>query len=129
MKSLFLLLILGFGAAGGSARAQTTQAAGTALRPAASADADTLLVEAACGQCRLGLPGKGCDLAVRLSGGRAYFVTGTGIDAHGDAHADDGFCNAVRQARVRGKVVANQFNVSYFQLLPAPATPKVKFKP
>ena len=65
--------------------------------------------------------GKGCDLAVRLPGGRAYFVGGTGIDQHGDAHARDGFCNAIRRARVRGEVTAdNQFRVSYFQLVPTP---------
>jgi hypothetical protein len=49
-------------------------------------------VEAACGECRFGLPGSGCDLAVRIDG-VAYFVDGTGIDDHGDAHAQDGFCN------------------------------------
>ncbi|MBF9237224.1 hypothetical protein I2I05_07425 [Hymenobacter sp. BT683] len=86
-----------------------------------------MLLATACGQCRLGLPGKGCDLAVRFQG-RAYFVTGTGIDSHGDAHARDGFCNAVRQARVRGAVVNNQFKVSYFQLVPE-ARPPQKPKP
>ena len=115
MKVLLLSLIFGLGVAG-SARAQT---APIAPKVAASsvATADTMLVEAACGQCRLGLQGKGCDLAVRFAG-RAYFVTGTGIDSHGDAHARDGFCNAVRQAKVQGKVVNSEFNVSYFKLLP-----------
>lgn len=111
MKIRLLLFVLGFGGAtAGTAQAQTapmTQAA----------PADTLLVDAGCGQCRLGLPGKGCDLAVRVEG-RAYFVAGTGIDAHGDAHARDGFCNAVRKAKVQGKVVDNRFQVSYFQLVP-----------
>ena len=122
MKRLLLILLLGFGAAAGPARAQAAAASTGpgAIRPAA-APTDTLLVEASCGQCRLGLPGKGCDLAVRLPGGRAYFVTGSGIDAHGDAHARDGFCNAIRRARVQGEVAANQFRVSYFQLLPEAA--------
>ncbi|OGX84959.1 hypothetical protein BEN48_15365 [Hymenobacter glacialis] len=87
-----------------------------------------MLVEAACGQCQLGLPGKGCDLAVRVAG-RAYFVTGTGIDSHGDAHARDGFCNTIRQARVQGKVVDNVFNVSYFELVPAPVAAAPKPQP
>jgi hypothetical protein len=61
-------------------------------------------------------------------GGRAYFVAGTGIDAHGDAHAQDGFCNAVRQARVLGTIANGRFNVRYFHLLPAhtAAAPAIK---
>ncbi|RSK31849.1 hypothetical protein EI290_13155 [Hymenobacter metallilatus] len=77
------------------------------------------VVEAACGQCRLGLPGKSCDLAVRTAG-KAYFVEGTTIDSHGDAHAKDGFCQAIRQAEVQGRVVNEQFVVTYFRLLPEP---------
>ncbi|NVO32771.1 hypothetical protein HW554_16270 [Hymenobacter sp. P5342] len=75
------------------------------------------VLEAACGQCRLGLPGKSCDLAVRLNG-KAYFVDGTHIDAHGDAHAEDGFCQKTRQARVQGEVVNDRFVATYFRLLP-----------
>ncbi|AYA38748.1 hypothetical protein D3Y59_01580 [Hymenobacter oligotrophus] len=75
------------------------------------------MVEASCGQCRLGLPGKGCDLAVRIEG-KAYFVDGTSIDSHGDAHAKDGFCNSIRRAEVSGKVVKNRFVATSFQLLP-----------
>lgn len=74
-------------------------------------------VEAACGQCQLGLKGKGCSLAVRMDG-KAYFVDGTNIDDHGDAHADDGFCNKVRKAKVQGEVVDGRFKASYFELLP-----------
>lgn len=77
-----------------------------------------LIVEAACGQCRLGLPGKGCNLAIRLEG-KSYFVDGSSIDDHGDAHAHDGFCNAVRKAKVQGSVVNNRFLSSYFRLVPA----------
>lgn len=73
-------------------------------------------VEAACGQCQLGLKGKGCSLAIRLND-KAYFVDGTGIDDHGDAHADDGFCNKIRKAKVQGKVVNGRFRASYFALL------------
>lgn len=77
-----------------------------------------LELEAACGTCQFGLPGDDCALAVRLDG-RAYYVDGTAIDDHGDAHAADGFCNAVRRARVSGELVGERFVVSSFELLPA----------
>ena len=76
------------------------------------------VVEASCGQCQFGLKSKqGCDLAVRIDG-KAYFVDGTKIDEHGDAHASDGFCEAVRKAEVQGKIVKGRFKSSYFKLLP-----------
>ena len=78
----------------------------------------TQIVEASCGECQFGLKGKGCDLAVRIDG-KAYFVDGTSIDEHGDAHGADGFCEAVRKAEVTGKIVDNRFQVSYFKLLPS----------
>lgn len=74
------------------------------------------IVEAACGECRFKLEGKGCDLAVRMDG-KAFFVDGTDIDSHGDAHAKDGFCNAVRKAEVQGELVNNRFRVTYFKLV------------
>jgi hypothetical protein len=48
------------------------------------------VVETACGECQFKLAGKSCDLAVRIDG-KAYFVDGTDIDSHGDAHAKDAF--------------------------------------
>lgn len=83
-------------------------------------------VEASCGQCNFELPGTGCDLAVRIAG-KAYFVDGTHIDKHGDAHAKDGFCNAVRKAKVQGEVKDNRFVASYFKLV-AEAPPAKKGK-
>jgi hypothetical protein len=74
------------------------------------------IVETACGECQFKLEGKGCDLAVRING-RSYFVDGTDIDSHGDAHAKDGFCNAVRKAEVQGDIVNDRFKVTYFKLL------------
>jgi hypothetical protein len=82
------------------------------------------IAETACGQCKLGLPGKSCDLAVRING-KAYFVDGTAIDGHGDAHAKDGFCSAIRKAEVQGEIVDNRFKATYFKLLPAPAVKKI----
>jgi hypothetical protein len=77
------------------------------------------IVEASCGQCKFGLPGKGCNLAVRING-KAYFVDGSNIDDHGDAHAADGFCEAIRPAQVQGTVVNNRFKATYFKVLPMP---------
>lgn len=76
------------------------------------------VVEASCGQCQFGMKDKkGCDLAVRFDG-KSYFVDGSKIDQHGDAHAKDGFCNAIRTAKVTGKVVDNKFVAKSFELLP-----------
>ena len=74
-------------------------------------------VEASCGQCLFGLTEpKGCDLAVRIEG-RAYFVDGSHIDDHGDAHAERGMCNAIRKARVTGEVVDDRFVAQTFALI------------
>jgi len=74
------------------------------------------IVETACGECQFKLSGKGCDLAVKIDG-KSYFVDGTDIDSHGDAHAKDGFCNAVRKAEVQGEIVNDRFKVTYFKVL------------
>lgn len=89
----------------------------TPKTPVADKQKELIDAEASCGQCRFGLPGKGCDLAVRIDG-KAYFVDGTHIDDHGDAHATDGFCNSIRKAKVQGTVVDNRFKATFFQLLP-----------
>lgn len=74
------------------------------------------IVEAACGECRFKMDGNGCHLAVRIDS-TAYFVDGTSIDSHGDAHARDGFCNAIRKAEVQGEIVNKRFKATYFKLL------------
>ena len=74
------------------------------------------VVEAACGQCQFGMTEKlGCDLAIRIDG-ENYFVDGTKIDEHGDAHADDGFCVVIRNANVKGKIVDGRFKSESFTL-------------
>ncbi len=73
-------------------------------------------VEASCGQCQFKMKGKGCTLAVRISG-KSYFVDNSDIEAHGDAHAKMGFCNAIRKAKVQGEVVNGKFVATYFELL------------
>ena len=83
--------------------------------PGQDSTGKTISVEAACGQCKFGMEGKSCDLAVRIDG-KAMFVDGTGIDDHGDAHEKDGFCNAIRKAQVRGEIINGRFKISYFKL-------------
>ena len=80
---------------------------------------ETKTVEAACGQCKFGMTSKaGCDLAVRIDG-KSYFVEGTDIHKHGDAHAADGFCSTVRKAEVTGEIKDDKFVATSFKLLPA----------
>jgi hypothetical protein len=74
------------------------------------------IVEASCGQCQFKMEGHGCDLAVRIDG-KNYFVDGTSLDSHGDAHAEDGFCSVIRNAEVTGEVVDNRFKATSFKLL------------
>lgn len=82
------------------------------------------IVEVACGQCQLGMKQKkGCDLALRIEG-KSYFVEGTKIDDHGDAHAEEGFCNTIRKAEVVGEIKGDRFVVSDFKLLPEKTTKK-----
>jgi len=75
------------------------------------------VVDVACGECQFGMKGKSCDLAVRIDG-KSYFLDGTKIDQHGDAHAKDGFCNAVRKAEVTGSIEGDRFKATSFKLLP-----------
>ena len=74
------------------------------------------VVEASCGQCQFGMKAEGCSLAVRIDG-KPYFVDGTAIDKHGDAHAPDGFCNTIRKAEVTGNIVNDRFVANSFVLI------------
>ena len=75
------------------------------------------VVEAGCGQCQFRMTEKsGCDLAVKIDG-ESYFVDGTTIHDHGDAHADDGFCQAIRQAEVKGEIIDGRFKAESFTLV------------
>ena len=62
------------------------------------------------------MQGKGCSLAVRINN-HSYFVDNANIDQFGDAHSDEGFCNAIRKANVTGKIVNDRFVVSTFELI------------
>ncbi len=106
MKKLFLIAFLSLGIASMNAQEKKQEP-------------KTQIVEASCGQCQFGMKGKGgCDLAVRIDG-KSYFVEGTDINKHGDAHAADGFCSVVRKAEVVGEIKGDRFVASSFKLLPA----------
>jgi hypothetical protein len=107
MKNLLIFLLISIAAS--SVKAQT---------PKANSKPSTVqIVEAACGQCQFKMEGNDCDLALRIKG-KSYFVDGTKIDDHGDAHAKNGFCQKVRKAEVQGRIVKNRFVVTSFKLLP-----------
>ena len=75
------------------------------------------IVYASCGQCQFDMTENlGCDLAIKFEG-KSYFVEGTSIDQHGDAHEENGFCNAVRTAKVKGFVKNDKFFVKSFKLI------------
>ena len=76
------------------------------------------IVDVSCGQCMFDMQGKeGCDLAVKVNT-TSYFVSGAQIDDFGDAHADDGFCNSIRQAKVKGHIKDTEFIVLSLEVLP-----------
>lgn len=110
MKSYLLLLLLI-----GQFRISNAQ---NSKSGAKAVKEDTLrLVQASCGQCQFKMEDKGCDLAIRMKG-QTYIVDGTNIDDHGDAHAKDGFCQKIRMAEVKGKIIYKHFVATYFKLLP-----------
>lgn len=117
MKALLLAAIFSCSLSTVIAQSKNTK------NPEPDKNKEVLTVEASCGQCKFELPGNSCDLAIRLNG-KAYFVDGTKIDEHGDAHAKDGFCNAIRKANVQGEVVDGRFKATYFYLLPETAIKK-----
>jgi hypothetical protein len=72
--------------------------------------------EVSCGTCMFKMKGSGCDLAVKING-HCYVVQGTGIDDYGDAHAANGFCNAIRKARVWGSFKKEVFVAQKIELI------------
>jgi hypothetical protein len=121
MKCFFVVLFLSV--TGSFAYSQDSAMKVTAPDPAKK----IMSVEASCGMCKFGMKGGDCALAVRLDG-KSYYVDGADIDHYGDAHAADGFCNAIRKAQVQGEVVDGRFKASYFKLLAAGTPKKIKRK-
>jgi len=81
-------------------------------------DPNIQLIEAkaSCGICMFDMDGFKCELAVNIDGAK-YYVEGTDIDDYGDAHSDDGFCNAIRDTKIQGQIVDNKYIVTYFKLI------------
>jgi hypothetical protein len=111
MKLYLILFSFLFCASAGSAQVKSP-----AKKPAPKVITNQV-VQASCGECQFKMKGQSCDLAVKI-GGKAYFVDGSDIDDHGDAHAKDGFCEKVRKATVSGQIVGNRFKATSFKLLP-----------
>ena len=111
MKSLFALIAFCFFVTATSAQTSEIQVS----QPDPNKPIQT--VEVSCGKCKLGLPGKTCDLAVRIDG-KAYYADGADMDSFGDAHAHDGMCNTIRKAEVQGELVDARFKITYIKLLP-----------
>lgn len=111
MNKYILILFFLFFAFQGNAQAVDT------LAGLPDSSKKVLVVKTACGQCMFGMKADGCTLAVQIKG-KKYFVEGSAIDDHGDAHAADGFCSAIRKAEVQGEVMNGKFIVTYYKLLP-----------
>lgn len=75
------------------------------------------VVNASCGICNFNMTGEECDLAVEIDG-KHYYTVGSGIDEHGDSHAADGFCNAIRKAEVVGEIKHGVFYIESIKVLP-----------
>ena len=75
-----------------------------------------LIVDASCGKCQFNKADDECLLAVEINS-EIYYVDGTTIDDHGDAHGSDGFCNVIRKAHVEGVIDGNKFLFEKFSLL------------
>ena len=75
------------------------------------------IVITSCGQCKLGYKEKpGCSLTIKI-GESIYLVDGTSIHDHGDAHGNEGFCNAVRVAWATGQIKKDVFHTKSFALV------------
>lgn len=119
MKSIshFALLVCLALALGCQNETKVSEKDTSSSKPAALTKVIDQIVEASCGECQFGMEGNGCDLAVRMDG-NSYYVDGTLMDDHGDAHGDDGMCNCVRQAKITGQIKDGRFAATSFELLP-----------
>ena len=77
-------------------------------------DIELISAKASCGICMFDMEGEKCELAVDVKGDK-YYVSGANIDSFGDAHSENGFCNAIREADIQGSIVNDKFNLTYFK--------------
>lgn len=64
--------------------------------------------DVSCGICNFEMTGDDCALAIVIDG-KNYYIEGSAIDEHGDAHAADGLCTVVRKAKVKGVIKKGVF--------------------
>ncbi len=119
MKSILLFLFLSFAAITSFSQSKESKMS------IPDSTKNIITLDASCGSCQLGLKGDDCLLAVRIDG-KSYYVNGTAIDDHGDAHSKDGFCNAIRKAEAQGTIVDNRFVATYFKLIASPEKKVIK---
>lgn len=109
IRNLFFgLLVLAFAASCGAGAEKSTEITAEQL-------AEGVHVEVGCGTCLFEMEGDACELAVKING-KAYFVDGATIDEFGDAHAEEGLCNAVSEAHVTGKIEGDRFTAHTFEI-------------
>ena len=73
-----------------------------------------MIVDASCSKCQFEKDDDTCLLAIEINS-EIFYVEGTSIDAHGDAHGVTGFCNAIRKAHVIGEISENRFLLEKFR--------------
>ena len=78
---------------------------------------ENIETEASCGQCMFAMKGHGCDLAIKIEN-KYYYVKGANIDDFGDAHADDGFCKAIKKVVISGKLIDDNIRITSFKTVP-----------
>ena len=58
---------------------------------------------------------KDCGLSIQINE-ESFTVKGTTIEDHGDSNAKEGFCNAIRVAKISGTVKDKVFLAENFKL-------------
>ena len=61
------------------------------------------------------MPGEQCELAIQYNNSNHY-VKGAKIDDYGDAHSDEGFCNAILDVTIQGEINNNKFLLTFFKI-------------
>ena len=77
-------------------------------------DIELISAKASCGICMFDMEGEKCELALDIKGDK-YYVLGAHIDSFGDAHSENGFCNAILDADIQGAIINNKFHITYFK--------------